>query len=148
MGTLKTNEDIKKEISETMDELSWVVEGGDAHDLQDACDKAHATFADTICLIQRLESDATFYKAISELSGRTCDEAIEEMNRLLRENVELSEKIRQLEKRRELIHAYWMNDTYCSNCRAAKARPWAEYLEQKSNTFCHVCGAIMDINPR
>lgn len=43
-----------------------------------------------------------------------------------------------------VVHAYWMHDTYCSNCRAAKARPWAGYLEQNSNTFCHVCGAKMD----
>lgn len=43
-----------------------------------------------------------------------------------------------------VVHAYWVNGTYCSNCRAAKARPWAGYLEQNSNTFCHVCGAKMD----
>lgn len=43
-----------------------------------------------------------------------------------------------------VVHAYWVNGTYCSSCRAAKARPWAGYLEQNSNTFCHVCGAKMD----
>lgn len=44
----------------------------------------------------------------------------------------------------EVIHAYWMDGTYCSNCRAPKARPWAAYLEQKANSFCNVCGAKMD----
>lgn len=42
-----------------------------------------------------------------------------------------------------VVHAYWMDDAYCSNCRAARARPWAGYLEHNANTFCHVCGAKM-----
>lgn len=43
-----------------------------------------------------------------------------------------------------VVHAYWMGGTYCSNCRAAKARPWAGYLEREANTYCHACGAKMD----
>ena len=43
-----------------------------------------------------------------------------------------------------VVHAYWMDDAYCSNCRAARARPWAGYLEHNANTYCHVCGAKMD----
>ena len=97
MGTLRTNNEIRKDIAEIMDELSWVVEGGDANDLKDACYAAHAILADTLCLIQRLENDASFYKNLSEMGGKICDDAIHELSRLLRENVELSEEIRQLE---------------------------------------------------
>ena len=43
-----------------------------------------------------------------------------------------------------VVHAYWMSGTHCSNCRGAKARPWAGYLEHNANTYCHVCGAKMD----
>ena len=43
-----------------------------------------------------------------------------------------------------VIHAYWMDGAYCSNCRASKPRPCAAYLEPKANTRCHVCGAKMD----
>lgn len=44
----------------------------------------------------------------------------------------------------QVVHAYWMGGNYCSNCHATRSRPWAEYLEQNANTFCHVCGARMD----
>ena len=44
----------------------------------------------------------------------------------------------------EVVHAYWMDGIICSHCRSTKARPWAAYLEQRANTFCHVCGAKMD----
>lgn len=96
MGTLKTNEEIKKEISETMEELSWVVEGGDAHDLQDACDKAHACLADTLALIERLESDASFYKNISALMDKTNGEALSLIDSLIESNLKRAEKIEQL----------------------------------------------------
>ena len=43
-----------------------------------------------------------------------------------------------------VVHAYWMDGIICSRCRSTKARPWAAYLEQRANTFCHVCGAKMD----
>lgn len=96
MGTLKTNEEIKKEISEAMEELSWVVEGGDAHDLQDACDKAHACLADTLALIERLESDASFYKNISALMDKTNKEALSLIDSLIESNLKRAEKIEQL----------------------------------------------------
>lgn len=51
----KTPDEIKKGIVEAIEEVSWVVEGGDAHDLQDACDKAHASMADALALIEQLE---------------------------------------------------------------------------------------------
>ena len=44
-----------------------------------------------------------------------------------------------------VIHAYWMDGAYCSNCRASKPKPCAAYLEPKANTRCHVCGAKMDL---
>jgi len=96
MGTLKTNEEIKKEISKTMEELSWVVEGGDAHDLQDACDKAHACLADTLALIERLESDASFYKNISALMDKTNKEALSLIDSLIESNLKRGERIEQL----------------------------------------------------
>ena len=96
MGTLKTNEEIKKEISEAMEELSWVVEGGDAHDLQDTCDKAHACLADTLALIERLESDASFYKNISALMDKTNGEALSLIDSLIESNLKRAEKIEQL----------------------------------------------------
>lgn len=54
---MKTPDEIKKGIVEAIDEVSWVVEGGDAHDLQDACDKAHASMADALALIDQLERE-------------------------------------------------------------------------------------------
>ena len=117
MGTLKTNEEIKKEISETMEELSWVVEGGDAHDLQDACVKAHACLADTLALIERLESDASFYKNISALMDKTNREALSVVDSLMESNFERSEKIVELQKDREEM-AKWLKILgSCSHCR-------------------------------
>lgn len=52
---MKTPEEIKKELVEAIEEASWVVEGGDAHDLIDAVEKAHASMADTLAYIQQLE---------------------------------------------------------------------------------------------
>lgn len=123
MGTLKTNEEIKKEISEVMEELSWVVKGGDAHDLQDACDKAHVCLADTLSLIASLESDVTFYKNISALNAKTCDmqnELIEEITTdrvRVAENImwmeaerdDLKRTIQQLQEEREMIRQAFCN---------------------------------------
>lgn len=44
-----------------------------------------------------------------------------------------------------VIHAYWMDDAYCSNCCASKPKPCAAYLEPKANARCHVCGAKMGL---
>lgn len=54
---MKTPDEIKKGIVEAIDEVSWVVEGGYAHDLQDACDKANASMADALAYIEQLETD-------------------------------------------------------------------------------------------
>lgn len=51
----KTPEDVKKGIIEAIEEVSWVVEDGDPYDLQYACDKAHASMADALALIQQFE---------------------------------------------------------------------------------------------
>lgn len=106
MGTLKTNEEIKKEISETMEELSWVVEGGDAHDLQDACDKAHACLADTLALIERLESEVSFYKNISALNAKTCDMQNELIEEIKTDRARISENIKWMEAERDDLKRY------------------------------------------
>ena len=54
---MKTPDEIKKGLVEAMEETSWVVEGGDAHDLQDACDMAHASMADGLAYIKQLEQE-------------------------------------------------------------------------------------------
>ena len=54
---MKSPEEIKKGLVEAIEETAWVVEGGDAHDLQDACDMAHASMADALALIQQLEAE-------------------------------------------------------------------------------------------
>lgn len=52
---MKRPEEIKKGLIEAIEEASWVVEGGDAHDLMDAVNKAHASMADALAYIQQLE---------------------------------------------------------------------------------------------
>ena len=54
---VKTPCDIKNELVEAITEVSWVVESGDAHDLQDACDLAHESMDDAFNLIEQLEAD-------------------------------------------------------------------------------------------
>ena len=53
---MKKPEEIKKGLVEAIEEASWVVEGGDAHDLIDAVENAHASMADALALIQQLEA--------------------------------------------------------------------------------------------
>lgn len=67
---MKKPEEIKKGIVEAIEEVSWVVEGGDAHDLQDACDKAHASMADALAIIEQLERERD--AAVAELKGYGC----------------------------------------------------------------------------
>lgn len=57
MMVMKTPCDIKNELVEAITEVSWVVESGDAHDLQDACDLAHESMDDAFNLIEQLEAD-------------------------------------------------------------------------------------------
>ena len=52
---MKKPDEIKKGLVEAIEEASWVVEGGDAHDLVDAVEKAHASMADALAYIQQLE---------------------------------------------------------------------------------------------
>lgn len=54
---MKTPDEIKKGLVEAIEETAWVVEGGDAHDLQDVCDMAHASMADALAYIQQIEAE-------------------------------------------------------------------------------------------
>lgn len=62
----KRTDEIKKGLVETIEEIAWVVEGGDAHDLQDACDMAHASMADALALIQQLEAQVPRWISVEE----------------------------------------------------------------------------------
>lgn len=57
MMVVKTPCDIKNELVEAITEVSWVVESGDAHDLQDACDLAHESMDDALAYIKQLEAE-------------------------------------------------------------------------------------------
>lgn len=63
---MKTPEEIKKGLVEAIEEASWVVEGGDAHDLIDAVEKAHASMADALAYIQQLESALPKWISVEE----------------------------------------------------------------------------------
>ena len=54
---LRNPDEIKRGLVEAIEEAAWVVEGGDAHDLLDAVDKAHASMADALSYIQQLERE-------------------------------------------------------------------------------------------
>lgn len=73
-------EEIKKGLVEAMEETSWVVEGGDAHDLQDACDMAHASMADALAYIHQLERerDALLEIVRNEADCQVCKHIKEE----------------------------------------------------------------------
>lgn len=61
----KTPDEIKMGLVEAIEEASWVVEGGDAHDLIDAVEKAHASMADALACIRQLEAERN--KAVKDL---------------------------------------------------------------------------------
>lgn len=63
---MKKPEEIKKGLVEAIEEASWVVEGGDAHDLIDAVENAHASMADALSLIQQLESQVPRWISVEE----------------------------------------------------------------------------------
>ena len=54
---MKMPEENKKRLIEAMETASWVVEGGDAHDLKDAVEQLHASCADALAYIQQLERE-------------------------------------------------------------------------------------------
>ena len=80
---MKNPDEIKRGLVEAIEEVSWVTEGGDAHDLIDACEKAPASMADAPAYIQQLEDhigditkkverlETERDAAVSELTG-TC----------------------------------------------------------------------------
>ena len=63
---MKTPEEIKKGLIEAIEETSWVVEGGNAHDLIDACEMAHASMADALAYIQKLEAQVPRWISVEE----------------------------------------------------------------------------------
>lgn len=50
-------ETIKQNLIDAIEECAWVVEGGDAHDLIDAVEKAHASMAESLDLVRQLENE-------------------------------------------------------------------------------------------
>ena len=48
-------EKIKQNLIDAIEECAWVVEGGDAHDLIDAAEQAHAAMAKALACIQYFE---------------------------------------------------------------------------------------------
>ena len=48
-------EKIKQNLTDAIEECAWVVEGGDAHDLIDAVEQAHAAMAKALACIQYSE---------------------------------------------------------------------------------------------
>ncbi len=73
---MKTHDEIKKGLVEAIEEASWVVEGGDAHDLIDAVELAHVSMADALALIQQLERERD--AAVEELKKFNCASCIHE----------------------------------------------------------------------
>lgn len=63
---MKTPKEIKKGFIDAMEDASWVVEGGDAHDLIDAVEKAHASMADALACIERLEAQIPRWISVEE----------------------------------------------------------------------------------
>lgn len=71
---------------EAIEEASWVVEGGDAHDLQDACDMAHASMADALAYTQQLESnDSQVKKALSDNGFASLEAFLQSYNQVKKE---------------------------------------------------------------
>ncbi len=54
---MRTPEEVKDGIVKAIETASWVVEGGDAHDLLDAVEQLHATCTDALALIRQLERE-------------------------------------------------------------------------------------------
>lgn len=63
---MKKPEEIKKGLVEAIEEASWAVEGGDAHDLIDAVENAHASMADALAYIQQLEAQVPRWIPVEE----------------------------------------------------------------------------------
>lgn len=64
---MKNPDEIKRGLVEAIEEVSWVTEGGDAHDLIDTCEKAHASMADALAYIRQLESQAPKWISVEEM---------------------------------------------------------------------------------
>lgn len=73
---MKTPVEIKTQIDEVMDEASWAMGGGDAHDLLEALDKTYASLADALTLIQQLETERDAAEEAMFLKPLSWDEAI------------------------------------------------------------------------
>lgn len=55
---MKTPDEIKSELVETIKDANIVIEYGDAHDLMDAVEQGHAVMADALAYIQQLENQS------------------------------------------------------------------------------------------
>lgn len=73
---MKKPEEIKKGLVEAIEEASWVVEGGDAHDLIDAVENAHASMADALTYIQQLEAQVPRWIPVEERLPATDDDVL------------------------------------------------------------------------
>ena len=115
---MKTPVEIKAQIDEVMDEASWAMGGGDAHDLLDALDKTYASLADALALIQQLE--------------RERDEARNDLDTLNYANTELHSAYEAMKRERdaavERLARYYRK---CIDC--------VRYPEIKKNLFCDDC---------
>jgi hypothetical protein len=54
---MKTPDEIKKEIDAALEEASWAIGVGDAHDLIEALEKTYASMASALAYIQQLERE-------------------------------------------------------------------------------------------
>lgn len=124
---MKTPDEIKKGLVEAIEEASWVVEGGDAHDLIDAVEKAHASMADALACIQQLEYE----------------------NKDLLEERELNEHLRDKVKQLETAH----RTEYCEeadyDCKAlGEARKRIAELEAQAPKWISVEERLPDDHKR
>ena len=94
---------------EAIEEASWVVEGGDAHDLQDACDMAHASMADALAYIKQLESnDSQVKKTLSDNGFASLEAFLQAYNQVKKERDAAVADLKE-------ACAGCSNDTLCCN---------------------------------
>ena len=132
---MKSADEIKKGLVETIEECAWVVEGGDAHDLQDACDKAHASMADALALIQQLEAEISDAKNNHQHTIDIAERQKGQIDRLkkvvVRLNAERAAAVAELKMIGEC--RYCKHDTLCTvrfpNCVEC----------QRTDCPCHTC---------
>ena len=73
---MKKPEEIKKGLVEAIEEASWAVERGDAHDLIDAVDNTLASMANALAYIQQLEAQVPRWIPVEERLPATDDDVL------------------------------------------------------------------------